>query len=318
MGTGSLGAGVDVAKIREVIHIGIPYGFINFDQESGRGGRKGETVISTILLSRKEWDTLQKMNPEEMVRDDAVMREFILTTELRTDLRTGCRRKVRSQYINGEEGQSCEEMDEAKLCDICSKRIGERVGESEGRKRRRDEEWEGDRRAAKRRYEERVERLEVEDEERILRTEWVEEFTRKIKGKCTVCWLLKGGFDGCEHEFEGCKELERLLGERYMGVRSRKIEFERNSCCFKCGLPGDMCEDYRGLRRCSMEIVVPMVLAGWLERSLGIRDEIEVFAGRKFGKVDDFCRWIQKKRRVLEMNGTNCFGVFEMIIDKYC
>jgi superfamily II DNA helicase RecQ len=46
--TGALGTGVDVT---EVIHVGIQYGMITFCQESGRAGRRGERVKSTIVLS---------------------------------------------------------------------------------------------------------------------------------------------------------------------------------------------------------------------------------------------------------------------------
>jgi len=37
-----------------VIHVGEPYGMINFDQEVGRGGRAGEMVTSVTLLSDDE------------------------------------------------------------------------------------------------------------------------------------------------------------------------------------------------------------------------------------------------------------------------
>ena len=47
---GALRAGVDIKSIKSVIHLGVPYGGINFDQEVGRGGREGQIVDSMIVI----------------------------------------------------------------------------------------------------------------------------------------------------------------------------------------------------------------------------------------------------------------------------
>ncbi len=305
LATGALGVGMDVMRIRAVIHIGIPYGFMDFEQESGRGGRSGEKVKSTIYLRPGEWNQLKRMKPEEMELDNRVMRGYILAEE--------CRRKIRTGYINGEEeSESCEELG-AELCDICMKLCGE----SElGKRRRNEEEVEEDGMRKKQKFKERKELLEDEDAERTRRKEWIEEIGQSLRGKCPVCWLDEG-FEMCEHEFESCLEIGKLLGEDYEGFKKRMVQFENNSCCFRCGLPCDMCEDYVSRRGCeSGEFVVPIVLASYLKVELGFREDIERFAGRTFGRLQDFCGWIRRKRRVLKMNGMNCFGVFEMIVNK--
>jgi len=47
--TSALGTGVDYPAIVFVLHVGVPYGMIDFAQESGRAGREGQDVDSIIL-----------------------------------------------------------------------------------------------------------------------------------------------------------------------------------------------------------------------------------------------------------------------------
>jgi len=61
--TGALGAGVNISGILEVIHVGVPYGMISFVQESGRAGRVGEKVRSTIVLSIREMRRCYETDP---------------------------------------------------------------------------------------------------------------------------------------------------------------------------------------------------------------------------------------------------------------
>ncbi|KAG6021026.1 hypothetical protein E4U40_005639 [Claviceps sp. LM458 group G5] len=48
--TSSLGTGVSYKDVALTVHVGMPYGLIDFAQESGRAGRDGEAVASFILL----------------------------------------------------------------------------------------------------------------------------------------------------------------------------------------------------------------------------------------------------------------------------
>ena len=73
--TGVIGAGVNIKEIVSVIHIGVPYGAIPFVQESGRGGRDGETVKSVILISEQEFRRLERMDAEELKEDEVKMRD---------------------------------------------------------------------------------------------------------------------------------------------------------------------------------------------------------------------------------------------------
>jgi len=48
--TSALGTGVDYEGIIFVLHVGLPYGMIDYAQESGRAGRGGEAVDLVVLL----------------------------------------------------------------------------------------------------------------------------------------------------------------------------------------------------------------------------------------------------------------------------
>ncbi|KAG6071430.1 hypothetical protein E4U31_002016 [Claviceps sp. LM219 group G6] len=52
--TSSLGTGVNYKDVALTVHVGMPYGLIDFAQESGRAGRDGEAVALFILLE-KNW-----------------------------------------------------------------------------------------------------------------------------------------------------------------------------------------------------------------------------------------------------------------------
>jgi superfamily II DNA helicase RecQ len=50
--TTALGTGVNYTGVALAVHVGMPYGLIDFAQESGRAGRGGEVVTSLILLEK--------------------------------------------------------------------------------------------------------------------------------------------------------------------------------------------------------------------------------------------------------------------------
>jgi superfamily II DNA helicase RecQ len=71
--TGALGTGVDVSGITDVIHVCVPYGMITFCQESGRAGRRGERVKSTIVVSTVEYERLERCDGRTLSRDDLTL-----------------------------------------------------------------------------------------------------------------------------------------------------------------------------------------------------------------------------------------------------
>lgn len=105
--TSALGTGVDFPGIVFVLHVGLPYGMIDYAQETGRAGRGGETVDSVILLEDGEVE--RRAKTEAVSIDRSAMAAFVMTTE--------CRRGVMSAYLDGKEA-TCAEIDCA-ACDRC-------------------------------------------------------------------------------------------------------------------------------------------------------------------------------------------------------
>lgn len=301
--TGALGAGVDVEGIKHVVHIGMPYGLINFDQESGRGGRGGEEVKSRILLSVSEMERLERLRPETLPIDDRAMQEFIVTKT--------CRRLVRSKYMNGEEeAKRCVEV-EGVLCDRCQVEL---AGTDLGKRQRLNEEAEVTTRSKRRRYGERNQAVIEEEQARGLRRIWVERTIESLQGQCEVCWLIDG--ETPEHSRDECDVFEAKAGRSY-GLVRRDIRFDVNACCMACGRPGDMCLEYSSRVRCiTDDTVILVAVAAWVFESAGMRSLIMELAERGFEDVASYLSWLGRKRRVLEENATNAFGVFEAITER--
>ena len=104
--TSALGTGVDYPGIVYVLHIGVPYGMIDFAQESGRAGRSGEAVDSVILVEKEE---VERDEDASQSVDESVMRAFVRSK--------GCRRAIMSNYLDGRE-IDCG-MQDCATCDRC-------------------------------------------------------------------------------------------------------------------------------------------------------------------------------------------------------
>lgn len=301
--TGALGAGVDVNGIKFVLHVGLPYGLINYDQESGRGGRQGEDVLAIICLTVTDFQKLKKQNPEYMTLDDKMMREFVVGD--------GCRRLVLTGYLSGEEhAKTCIEID-GLLCDYCIRNaiskqaLKRQMMEKEERegKIKRQKRYEGHR--------EYVCRMEMI--QGVLFEE-VRDICEELQERCSVCWLRKDGFEEMDHPFDKCPEIEMLVGSSW-GEFRRKVQFPANSCCFQCGQPGDMCRfASMGMACTDQEVVLPLAIAAWLDEEVDYRTSIEEYAGRRFINVKDYCKWVGRYRVMFQHNATNAYGVFSLVV----
>lgn len=105
MATSASGTGVDFPGIVFVLHVGLPYGMIDFAQESGRAGRAGEEVDSVIIVDE---GTVERMAAKMLGIDDTVMGDFV-TME-------SCRRAIMSTYLDG---KKVECSDGFARCDNC-------------------------------------------------------------------------------------------------------------------------------------------------------------------------------------------------------
>lgn len=107
--TSALGTGVDFPGIVFTLHADIPYGMIDFAQESGRGGRAGEDVDSVIVVEEGKAERRLAGGAAGSV-DEGVVGEFIATK--------GCRRRVMSLYFDDKLVECDDDASMAK-CDRC-------------------------------------------------------------------------------------------------------------------------------------------------------------------------------------------------------
>ncbi|KAF2158359.1 hypothetical protein M409DRAFT_61729, partial [Zasmidium cellare ATCC 36951] len=108
--TSALGTGVDFERIVFTLHVDIPYGMVDYAQESGRGGRAGEDVDSLLIYEQGGADRAYKRARN---CDERAIANFVRTQ--------GCRRKVKGLYLDGEE-VSCGQGDLAR-CDNCGEGV---------------------------------------------------------------------------------------------------------------------------------------------------------------------------------------------------
>lgn len=122
--TSALGTGIDYPDIVYVLHVGVPYGMIDFAQESGRAGRGGEAVDSVIVAAEEEPKRVE--DASESV-DESVMRAFVYSK--------GCRRAIMSSYLDGRRVECS--MQDCAACDWCGEGVAEwhRWQQTEGRER---------------------------------------------------------------------------------------------------------------------------------------------------------------------------------------
>jgi superfamily II DNA helicase RecQ len=302
--TSALGSGIDVAGIRTVVHLGRPQTIIDFVQEAGRGGRQGERVQSTMVLSRTEFNSLQASPGKKWDPSQEAMRRYIVTA--------GCRRLILSGTLDLE-AKSCGEL-KAEPCDNCSAHMTETAstGDSEGQtdgeppvalqSRFKDESY----------YAKGIELRGAKVKAEAQSMQRVEEALRDMADQCPACWLMDPHEDH-PHAVEGCMELTNLLGSSYRDVR-RKIRYARNSCCFGCSLPGDWCQPYQDRRKCAgPDLAFPLALTAWLWTET--RDVVHSAARHEFEVIDEYVEWLSRPRRMYGTRSTNVMAIVEALVE---
>jgi superfamily II DNA helicase RecQ len=295
--TSALGAGMNISNVVMVIHLGKTFGCTSFVQESGRGGREGEMFKSITVMDEMMYRQLQGVDYRLLTPEDAALTEFI-TIE-------GCRRKALSRYQDGPEHEmDCVSL-EAEPCDNCiaAKNV------SRGQKRKLEFELEEqEKRARFESYDRRTSQVRESVQEEALLIEYIKNLRVRLDKRCSICWAMNRDDESMSHSEEGCEVMNTL------GWGQENVRFVDNSCCYGCGLPGDMCEDYQD-RSCSrFNFVKAFVLLGVHQGKREVLESIKEVAGREFNLEDrgwsEMLRWLGRPCRSLGENGTNLFAVF--------
>jgi superfamily II DNA helicase RecQ len=295
--TSALGAGMNISNVVMVIHVGKTFGCTSFVQESGRGGREGGSFKSMIVMDEMIYERLKGLNLRLLTPENAALTEFITTDD--------CRRKILSRYFDGQE----HEMDcvsvEGEACDNCIK--AKNISKYQKRKLEFELE-EVEKRGRFERYNRRTRQVEEEVQKEGLLIEYIKNVRRRLEKRCSICWAMNRDDESLDHSEEECEIMN------VFGWGSEDVRFVDNSCCYNCGLPGDMCEDYIS-RSCSrFNFVKGFVLVGVQGGNLDVLESVWKVAGREFdisGRgLSELLRWFGRPCRSLGFNGTNLFAVF--------
>jgi len=145
-------------------------------------------------------------------------------------------------------------------------------------------------------------------QEEALLIEYITSLRGRLRGRCSICWAMDR-----DDESKGLVEDDCEIMSLFCWGADH-VPFIDNSCCFKCGLPGDMCDDYIDGSCSSFNFVKTSVLVGiqqWKRQKLESPKKV---ADREFNLEGrgwrEMLKWLGRQCRSLGFNGTNLFAVF--------
>jgi superfamily II DNA or RNA helicase len=280
--TSALGTGVDFPGIVFILHMDLPYGMIDFAQESGRAGRGGEEVDSIVIVEQGKVERMRQSGRLQGL-DDEIMGEFVTTRE--------CRRAVMSRYLDGP-GTDCGAGDMAQ-CDRCGEGLAalERLHEKAGKERRSVEKT-----------------LDDLADGCTACWVWAQQQNRGNDDNNDI-WA---------HSSKDCQVRERNssglgLSEQECSAFRGLIRFEKSShSCHKCGLSQKLCitgQDEKG--KCQWSNVAVPLLRGVMAMQGGIAILQGVgFEGERWD-WQGYARWLglRHRRRIWDEVMSNAMAV---------
>ena len=291
--TSALGTGVNYSGIELVVHSGMPYGLIDFAQESGRAGRGGEEVDSLVLVE-KGWEGRERAKRQakrqEWSRDEREALKFVNTD--------GCRRLVLADYFDEVEPLDCISGEMAR-CDRCGSGVTD---------------WERSQKS-------------VATEKGLV----MDTLDQMVNG-CAVCWIgvaIKGGGDWL-HDGKACEARRTMrsddggvvdMSERACDEFREQVQYlDGGRACFSCGITQKLCntkEEEQG--RCQWPWVAIPVVRAAMASTIG-RNIIRQ-AGYKGGMGDwgAYALWLGQPHRLRvwkEMVSNSMVVIKEFLI--YC
>lgn len=279
--TSGLGTGVDIQGITAVVHTERPYGLVDFVQQTGRGGRRAEEVVESVIIhdGRPGWVDNKEGYVEECNRSQ--MEAFMKTP--------GCRRAVLAAFMDGVGSESCRQIEGGESCDRCqvegrTARIWEAFGREEGQ------------------------RMGI-----LFR--WLDE----VAGECAPCHVLyqhkkKYGVSIAPEAQRQHKKGTHCSVMKDYSELTKGMQWANLSCCFKCKLPLDWCEwrkdgeeDCTDLDKVLTVAMMPLKLE-WAKKIA------EEQLGADVTDRKAYIAWLTRRRRFHGKGGTNALAVWEGIV----
>lgn len=302
--TTGLGTGVDVGGLAAVVHAELPYGLVDFSQQTGRGARgAGETADSVVVWDgRPAWASPHSSDIEQ--RNRQAMDWFVQSVD--------CRRVVLGTFLDGQ-GADCATL-AAEACDRCQAAV-------------RDPGPAHDATAAPPEAAVRApNRLQAACRARHAEDARLAAWLRAVRhgGSCPVClvkWLQRGRpaplRARTQHPFRRCRTVPPA---RYAGWR-RQLVFPPYSGCFRCGLPAGWCAAADpekagagvGAATCEWtDTMLPVVLLA--EDSRTVRGLLAAAYDVDAADAAAFRAWLGRGRHEDGVYTTNAFTAWRAII----
>ena len=297
--TGALSAGMNIQNLPLVLHYGEPWSLSDFVQESGRGGRKGEDVISAVFISQEEYELLKSKKATGRDPEKRGMQEYLIADQ--------CRRLIITGYMDGKP-QTCAELNSL-LCDNCQ-RTAEHI--STQQKRPLDPTFEPQdvaRAKHQRRASLQIDHIASvgERESKILSV------YAMLDGYCGACWFVNDG-KNFEHPFKFCGELEKAVGWKWTDWHQKTMPMDKSQvACYSCKLPVHWCEKYKvlvhGHLKClRSDAMSCMVLMAY---KLDMGGVVEMGGNRDF---NEFLKWMLGTKTFDGKKCVQALFVFEKLI----
>jgi len=256
--TSALGTGIDVAGIVYVLHVGMPWSMIDFAQESGRGGRAGETLDSVVIVEDGEVERAMKQKSNDL--GVQAMGTFLIGSS--------CRRAAMSSYLDGKRVE-CGDVDGAASCDRC----GEGVQGWQDAQREASAQWQ--------------QVQEVFDE---VSKGCVVCWMLSKEAVATGRWL--------EHQVMQCTAFPGVTGAELDRFRGRIVDWSGGSSCWRCWVSQRYCATGLDVNRACQwpNVVVP--LARVAARAEGGGRQIVRrcgYTGELGGDWGEYARWLGQR-----------------------
>jgi superfamily II DNA or RNA helicase len=349
--TTGLGTGLDFQGIVAVFFSGIPYGLVDFIQQTGRGARQaGELVLCVAIHNGVKPSEATGINSVTLKSQHAMW--TVATTP-------GCIREQIAMIMDGVFGECCADLADAVPCCRCEpsyafpcERTQTAVVDEQGQSADGDSSAEISARevgthALVRRIDAEDTRAQglpansstfQEDYRRSATDELIlKRWLIEVDSKCAACFTKKllladdesddetgqgydeGGDDEEEHEALGTSCPACVQGmESYRKMR-KQLRFAALTCCFTCKLPLDWCveakEDKGTPDRCVyVDKVLPAVIiaASLTQETQWIRNSFDIDPTDKKA----FQQWLAGKRVFMGKKGTNMHMLWAMVVRK--
>ncbi|KAK0926478.1 hypothetical protein LTR29_017851 [Friedmanniomyces endolithicus] len=270
--TTALGTGVNYAGIVLAVHVGMPYGLIDFAQESGRAGRGGEVVTSLVLLE-KNWHAIEQAKRlakrREWSPDEMAMLDFVNTDD--------CRRLTLGRYFDRKPAPDCD-SGELERCDRCCSGVSD---------------WARSERA--RAYEKDI----------------VEEALDQMANGCPVCWVTSalGGGHAWLHDGRTCRRRRTVTidtgGDIEMGedvcdrFRATVLYLDGGKTCHACGISQKMCRTREaGRGGCQWPRIATAVVRLAMSNTIGQNIIRQAGYGGEMNDWQSYALWLGQPHRL--------------------